>query len=447
MEPLSQPKATRSGYNRNADRLPSPRRSALKICLLVFLLGVPLGLICGMFSVLLVWRPFLFYPYYCGPVPGTMDAIFAPDFTFGNFTIAQARAIDLSWNLFMGRGLQAIVGFASYRIVTGGLLRIAESNPMSYEVFVSTVFNTNSIVAVGTLATAIRSTHGFRFRATLTFFLLSATFILALPTLIDISTGYVQNVEKILVLTNGTRLLKNDNTCVWSNMTIGPPIYEYDGNPCSKYKDKGWIEPKEECVQTSGYQWGFSRTWILALSMFFLVWGISICGVWIDTTRSSHLYRQGIHLGKWKTISDLGKVMQEELSPHTNHEGEDGLRKRILKAAPVKYTVAHDEEEAKGLHHTLSSKPSDLQNLSSMEGPSDLPSSVNVILRLLQLSLAIIIVALNAWRFSTPHSTLEHGITLTVYVIVTSKLSMKPQVRPYSDQQISSSLLSLCIAS
>lgn len=130
-------------------------------------------------SALFLWKPFVFTEFDfnrkpCGPTPGSADSIFAPDFTFGNLTISGARAIDLSWNLFVDRGLQFSVGWASYQVVTGVLLCITEKVPVSYEVFVALVFNTNSMAAVHKLVTAVRSTPGFRFKATFIALLLSA---------------------------------------------------------------------------------------------------------------------------------------------------------------------------------------------------------------------------------------------------------------------------------
>jgi len=138
--------------------------------MLLCLLGLPIGLICVIISVLVVWKPFADITDACGSKPG-IAAIFAPDITFGNLCISGARAIDLTWNLVVGRGLQASVALISYQKVTGALLRMAETTPIPYDVFVATVFNTNSFVAITAMAGAMRSTRGLRFKANMLFLL------------------------------------------------------------------------------------------------------------------------------------------------------------------------------------------------------------------------------------------------------------------------------------
>ena len=55
--------------------------------------------------------------------------------TLETFTITEARAVDLTWNLVVGRGLQTLIGFVSYRVACYGLLRVAETVPVSYDLF------------------------------------------------------------------------------------------------------------------------------------------------------------------------------------------------------------------------------------------------------------------------------------------------------------------------
>lgn len=395
---------------------PSRKTSIYRIICIVCLFGIPLGLICGLVATLSFWRPFTDpdgrSKSGCGPMRGSLDAIFAPDFTFGNFTISGARAIDLSWNLVVGRGLQASVAWASYQIVTGAMLRIAESVPVTFEVLVALVFSTNSLAPVGHLFTAVKSAKGFRFKANLSVFLLSAIFILALPTLMDISTGYVQNVEQNIILPNGRRFTAPHGE--YYDLDYSPEIgncirrglaeerlsetkgtnkgYYIDFN-CPQYGTP-LTQLETECVQSDGYQWGLSRPWMLAISSMFLVWGLALCGIWIDTANCSQLYRQGVDLGIWKTIIDVGEALEQVLRHHEIERGDSFLRKRVSNLRPVNYTSEFDEERSVS-RLRLSSEPPAINPTKRHDLLTQLHQPLFVF-RLLQMCLGIAQLSLNA---------------------------------------------------
>lgn len=143
----------------------------------------------------------------------------------------------------------------------------------------------------------------------------------------DISTGFIQNVEQKIILSNGTRLPVRilhfaSGSCIADCLRPTSSGNEFMISTrnwtgivdvdCSLYGDLGSLLGTE-CVQSAGYQWGFSRPWILTISSLFLIWGIAICGIWIDTANCSRFYQQGIDLGIWKTIFDVGEAMRQVL--------------------------------------------------------------------------------------------------------------------------------------
>jgi hypothetical protein len=188
--------------------LPEPfllwKATAYRTLLFVFLSGFLLGLIES--------SPFLLArsgtrntataSSLCGPRPGSIESLFAPDITFGNLTISEAKTIDISWNLFMGHRFQSFVGVVSYQVVTGALLRMAETTLVECKLIAALVFTLIGISAMTALAGAMKSTVDPRFKLTLIFLLLSVMFILAPPTVMDISTGYIQNLQAYRQLLN-----------------------------------------------------------------------------------------------------------------------------------------------------------------------------------------------------------------------------------------------------
>jgi hypothetical protein len=377
--------------------------SAHKISLLFCLFALPICLSCALVAVISAWTPFEenseSHERGCGPEANSIESVFAPDVTFGNFTISAVRAIDLSWNLLVGRGLQLVLGLSSYRIVTGALLRLAENVPVTYEVIVATVFSTNSLAALGIVAPAIKLVPGFRHKATLIFLLFSAIYVLMLPTLMDISTGYVQNVGNYSILPNNSRILAHE--CLW----VLPLDDEHDGYYCVGHDPglnttdiipNGLRKLDTICVQSTGYQWGFSRPWLLASSLLLMVWSVGVCGMWIDNYQHSEFYNRGMDLGMWKAIADIGSKLQHRLGPRIHEYGDKELRRRVALAPPVKYTYQHDDEGGVG-YLELSSRPSEPRNYINTGIVS--PSRPNYLssIRYLEFGLALVEIGVFVW--------------------------------------------------
>jgi hypothetical protein len=64
---------------------------------------------------------------------------------------AYAKAIDLMWNWFIGRGVQAILALLAiicYRVYSDVLMRAAELAPFPYELFASLAFYSTKTDAI-----------------------------------------------------------------------------------------------------------------------------------------------------------------------------------------------------------------------------------------------------------------------------------------------------------
>jgi hypothetical protein len=185
---------------------------------------------------------------YCG-VSGS-DWYLAPTLTFGNFTITEVRAIDLTWNLVAGRGLQGGLALVTYQVANAALLRMAEAVPVSYRTFEAISISQLSLFAVVPLAKAVRRTGGWRAKITLVVLLLTAIFVLVLPTINDIITGYVQNSSPYWQFSNGTMELVNTVAKTCRSPTSSTPG-RIEMAPCLN----GKILPIV-CVPEAGYDGG-----------------------------------------------------------------------------------------------------------------------------------------------------------------------------------------------
>lgn len=117
---------------------------------------------------------------------------------------------------------------------------------------------------------------------------------MVIPTWRDISTGYIQNVEQNIILSDGTRLpasifypdssIARDTQILYCiKSTSSGDEYLIDTYPwpdanCSQYGQSGSLLVTER-IQSAGYLWNFSRPWILTISSLFFPWGIVVCGI------------------------------------------------------------------------------------------------------------------------------------------------------------------------
>jgi hypothetical protein len=286
---------------------------------------------------------------YCGVFFASAASLAAPDMTFGNFTITEAKVIDASWNLVLGRGLQGLLLLISCRVCRGALQWITESTPVSFELFETLAFDPFSWAGTITLFKGYLRMVGWRARSTLLFFLFSALFIIALPTMNDLQTGYIQTSKAYAQAPNGTLLTLDDpalnvqcdphppHLCVVSDMAI-------------------------VCVPQNGYQWGFSSIWVSIVLCLLTIWAFGMYGVWVDTTRRSVLHANGRQLGKWRAIADLGCAIRHELGSDLNNLSDPELKEKLGSAKRIGYSTQH-ERSGEIDHVVLSSEVSGVTSL------------------------------------------------------------------------------------
>jgi hypothetical protein len=291
-------------------------------------------------------------PANCNPTLLSRQSWLAPDMAFGNFTITDARAIDVSWNLVVGRGLQAIMAVVTYYVACTALLRIAEMVPVSYELFATTTLSSFSMSALVPLARAVIRTQGWRAKIAISFLLVSAALILAVPTLADLTTGYLQQSRMYIQYANGTMLAKNPFPACMINQPdpdsanweiCDAPVYYVRNNltfcNCTTYASMLFT-----CVPQTGYQWGFSSVWVLTTTVALIVWSMAMYILWLDASMYSPLQRSGRRLGKWTAVVDLAGAMKNELGANMSTYSDSELRNCVNDAAPVCYTTSHDYE-------------------------------------------------------------------------------------------------------
>jgi hypothetical protein len=72
------------------------------------------------------------------------------------------------------------------------------------------------------------------------------------------------------------------------------------------------------------------------------VWTVGLYGIWVDTSRNSILSQRGRHLGRWRTIVDLGQPIERDLGSELDGYSDQELEEELKVCPPIKYEMHFD---------------------------------------------------------------------------------------------------------
>lgn len=119
------------------------------------------------------------------------QSMFTIDRTFGVHPFWKAKLIDTMWDLFVARGMQFIAGWVSYRALSSTMLHALETSPVPYDTFIGIGLNGPSIVGAYSVLKGLGRFRKRRFALLFADASLSMTYVIALPTLLTASSGYI----------------------------------------------------------------------------------------------------------------------------------------------------------------------------------------------------------------------------------------------------------------
>ena len=160
-----------------------------------------------------------------------------------HLSFAQAKIIDLVFDLIIGQGGRLLLAAVSYIVFMDALVRSLETTAISHNLYASLVFSSTSLIATWRASKAVFFTPGWRAKLYLTWCALAMVYVLAFPTLIESMTGYVNPSSAGFQLANG-QFVTSDSDDLKScfNVTaglllgfdkndtkaIGPPAHVFD---------------------------------------------------------------------------------------------------------------------------------------------------------------------------------------------------------------------------
>lgn len=129
--------------------------------------------------------------------PWDVGHLFQITLGFGKFSFAQAKAIDVAWDIVFGRGGQLILSAITFIVFSKSLNRLLEQpdSSFSYDTFRAIVFEPPSLIVMIKFYKDIRSRTDQRARWSLTWFVFASLYVVAFPTITSAMTGYNANVQ------------------------------------------------------------------------------------------------------------------------------------------------------------------------------------------------------------------------------------------------------------
>ena len=127
-------------------------------------------------------------------------------------SFAEAKAIDVVWDLFVGQGGRLFLAWISYKVFMDGLLRVMEKSAVSYTLYASFAFEPICVRSVWNSLRALSKIRGWRSKAFIVWFCVSTTYVLAFSTLISAGSGYVTPSTAGFIMTDGTFVTSSSDT-------------------------------------------------------------------------------------------------------------------------------------------------------------------------------------------------------------------------------------------
>lgn len=130
-------------------------------------LGIPIAAFLALlhftaiFFILISWIHASNYGFACSPdgsvrfpwseevrVTWQLSQLLSVTLGFGNFTFAEAKAIDFAWDLIVGRGGQALLALACYPVFRRAFLLSIETRTASFPIFSAIAFEKVSLTSI-----------------------------------------------------------------------------------------------------------------------------------------------------------------------------------------------------------------------------------------------------------------------------------------------------------
>lgn len=288
---------------------------------------------CGCLWGFTVHWPYRNDPRFRSPCPlNDPPTWFTPTVVYGSFTFGQAKAVDVAWNMVVGRAAQAFISYLFYSVLMDVAMRMMEITTLPIDLFISLVFRPFSFTSKVSIVNSLDRIDGWRVTTAMIWIFFSTLYIASIPAINDAMTGYVPHHTAWVLTKDGQHL-----------------GFTYDGENPDYFADLLREGADVVCEQNNTYQWGFAAFWVLLSVTSCTAWIIGTYAIWLDAQHHSELVRKGRKMGMNRAIIDAVEAITEALGPDTNAYSERELEKALKKHPGVMFSV--EERVESGTEH------------------------------------------------------------------------------------------------
>jgi hypothetical protein len=264
-------------------------------------------------------------------IPGNFD-IWDPQYIltltvgFGRMSFAIAKFVDLSWDVIVGHGGQALLIWIAYKILTQYLVCLMEHGGITTRTYAAVAFHTGSLEGAWMLMRDLARRKNFTSPRNLLMMVYIGVYLLVFPAVISAMTSYASIGDAYVTF--------EVNSSEGQTTTIQQPFREFK---LVNHTDGTWtyhnltnlttaaLQKNAHCKQTNLYRWGFSY-----LMLFILAVASSVFVVLLvllkhhDGLVSSVCQTDCYTPGLWRSVMDLSSharsVVDEEDTEHLKTE-------------------------------------------------------------------------------------------------------------------------------
>lgn len=327
--------------------------------------------------------------YQCGydygwESPSQASPLFLIDIAFGTLSFSLAKFVDVAWDVVIGRGGQALLGWISYGVCTDCLMWIMESSPVSYDLYTTLTFSWTSFASLRLLPEFVWTRNRFSHKLVMVLLAMDIIWVAIFPSVMGATTGYIANSDLNVRLRDGKYISSADffhaervytcfEACVepfnyttlrehGPNTTLWEEVRKLDQSPDRRelsfisysgamflvsyaidnttYQSDYLQKPGViQCIANQTYRWGFSTTLFGMAAGGIMFWVISTYSIWVHVNRKSELCKKGRRLGKYRAAMDMAEAVGQDLGPNICAYNDKQLEKALRRRPPIKYAV------------------------------------------------------------------------------------------------------------
>ncbi|KAI0435082.1 hypothetical protein F5Y09DRAFT_294779 [Xylaria sp. FL1042] len=220
------------------------------------------------------------YEYYCSvdgsfQTEGDIDFWAISDFfqvniATGNLTFTQAKVIDTTWDLIVGRGGQAILSLITWKVFTNYVAMSMTIQPVTFATYRILFADSGpSISSTTSLLHDFIRFKGLASKSAGAFLIYSILLSLALPTLVSSATGYTSLNEGFIRAYDNNLVPISSFNQLDTSILNSPWLYSNETYTQDEIKQRGVCVPVKD-----RYQWGGSFLQIFLLHILLALWTI-----------------------------------------------------------------------------------------------------------------------------------------------------------------------------